>query len=92
MGEGKAFMATSESSQDGDVDFYVMFSGRGYREGMAGEDEEARISDNNSVQLQFLGDQELDLNQNRRRTSKKDQELSRQVRKWRAQSLPPIKP
>ncbi|KAJ6290012.1 hypothetical protein OIU78_025848 [Salix suchowensis] len=30
-----------------------------YREGMAGEDEEARISDNNSVQLQFLGDQDL---------------------------------
>uniref|UniRef100_A0A6N2MVG2 BHLH domain-containing protein n=1 Tax=Salix viminalis TaxID=40686 RepID=A0A6N2MVG2_SALVM len=31
-----------------------------YREGlMAGEDEEARISDNNSVQLQFLGDEDL---------------------------------
>ncbi|KAJ6420794.1 hypothetical protein OIU84_028208 [Salix udensis] len=30
-----------------------------YREGMAGEDEEARISDNNSVQLQFLGEEDL---------------------------------
>lgn len=42
-----------------DEEMFTGVSSDEYREGMAGEDEEARISDNNSVQLQFIGDQEL---------------------------------
>ena len=42
-----------------DEERFTGVRGDEYREGMAGDDEEATISDNNSVQLQVLRDQEL---------------------------------
>ncbi|KAF9663438.1 hypothetical protein SADUNF_Sadunf17G0050100 [Salix dunnii] len=56
-----------------------------YREGMVGEqggireDEEARLSDNNSVQLQFLGDQDLQ-NKNSKPESKNKRKRPRTIK------------